>query len=182
MSYIKIIEKGIDVKPFLKVLEDNPEDWDYLYKLTGVNGVSGLNQSLMPMIMGYVIDPNQDIKDSEFQEDTEIKWKHHAIFDYLKSYGIEDVCRAGYFKLPLGGKVIWHYDDGEYYTTKDRYHLSLQGRYRYKVEDEEIVVEPGTFFWFDNKAFHESENIGETDRITFVFDAFHNPNNPQNRI
>ena len=81
-------------------------------------------------------------------------------------------------KLPVGGAVGSHIDDGTYYLKKDRYHLSLQGKYRYECNGEEHIIEPGTFFWFSNKLTHSALNVGDVDRITFVFDVPHNKNNP----
>jgi mannose-6-phosphate isomerase-like protein (cupin superfamily) len=46
------------------------------------------------------------------------------------------------------------------------------------VGDEEVIVEPGTFLWFNNKLPHGTENIGDCTRITFVIDVLHGPDNP----
>ena len=79
----------------------------------------------------------------------------------------------------------WHIDDGTYYHSRDRYHLSLQGIYKYWVGDtpddpnaEMHIIEPGTFFWFNNKKYHKALNIGDVDRLTFVFDVPHSKRNP----
>jgi mannose-6-phosphate isomerase-like protein (cupin superfamily) len=80
--------------------------------------------------------------------------------------------------LPVGGTVGKHIDMGSYYQTKDRYHLSIQGRYKYMVGDEEVIVEPGTLLWFNNKLMHGTENVGDCTRITFVFDVPHSKWNP----
>ena len=56
--------------------------------------------------------------------------------------------------------------------------MSLQGKYRYECNGEEHIIEPGTFFWFSNKLTHSALNVGDVDRITFVFDVPHNKNNP----
>ena len=71
-----------------------------------------------------------------------------------------------------------HIDEGDYYLTRDRYHLSLQGTYLYTVEDESHQIDPGTFFWFDNKRVHMSYNNGDVDRLTFVWDVPKGRRNP----
>jgi mannose-6-phosphate isomerase-like protein (cupin superfamily) len=71
-----------------------------------------------------------------------------------------------------------HIDEGTYYLTRDRYHLSIQGRYEYFVGDESVIVEPGTLLWFNNKLMHGTKNIGDVTRITFVFDVPHSKSNP----
>jgi hypothetical protein len=45
-----------------------------------------------------------------------------------------------------------------------------------------MIVEPGTFFWFNNKIKHGAINIGDVDRISLVFDVPHNINNPHHEI
>ena len=46
------------------------------------------------------------------------------------------------------------------------------------VGNEEVIVEPGTFLWFNNKVEHGTENIGDEVRITFVIDVPHHKTNP----
>ena len=43
---------------------------------------------------------------------------------------------------------------------------------------ESVVVEPGTFLWFNNKLPHGTENLGDIERITFVIDVPHSQYNP----
>jgi mannose-6-phosphate isomerase-like protein (cupin superfamily) len=86
--------------------------------------------------------------------------------------------RCGFLSLPVDGEVGRHIDEGTYYVTRDRYHLSILGRYRYFVGDEYVDVEPGTLLWFNNKELHGTKNIGNCTRITFVFDVPHSKNNP----
>ena len=85
--------------------------------------------------------------------------------------------RCGFLALPVGEIVGSHIDEGTYYLTKDRYHLSIQGKYEYTVGDETIIIEPGTLFWFNNKLPHKAVNIGNNIRITFVFDVPHHKRN-----
>jgi quercetin dioxygenase-like cupin family protein len=67
--------------------------------------------------------------------------------------------------------VSTHIDDGAYYLTRDRYHLSIQGDYEYTVDGESRIIRPGTFFWFDNKKPHSAKNVSDVDRLTLVFDV-----------
>ena len=64
-------------------------------------------------------------------------------------------------------------DEGTYYLTRDRYHLSILGRCQYFCGTDSIIVEPGTLLWFNNKLPHGTVNIGDGTRITFVFDIPH---------
>ena len=60
-----------------------------------------------------------------------------------------------------------------YYLSRNRYHLSILGRYQYFCGKETVIVEPGTLLWFNNKLPHGTVNIGDETRITFVFDIPH---------
>jgi quercetin dioxygenase-like cupin family protein len=60
--------------------------------------------------------------------------------------------------------------------------LCLQGSYLYNVGGETQQIVPGMFFWFDNKKSHWAFSNGTEDRITFVFDLPHSPNNPHHKV
>ena len=81
--------------------------------------------------------------------------------------------RCGFLSLPVDEIVGAHIDEGTYYLTRDRYHLSILGRYQYFCGTESVIVEPGTLLWFNNKLRHGTVNIGDETRITFVFDMPH---------
>jgi quercetin dioxygenase-like cupin family protein len=104
------------------------------------------------------------------------------VINFWKKNKIRSLGRAAFFKLEPGGIVERHIDEGEYYLTRDRYHLSLQSTYHYTVGDEEMIVEPGTFFWFHNKIPHGAKNIGNVDRISLVFDVPHHRKNPHHSV
>ena len=44
-----------------------------------------------------------------------------------------EVHRCGFLSLPVDGYVGAHIDEGTYYQTRDRYHLSIAGQYQYFV-------------------------------------------------
>jgi quercetin dioxygenase-like cupin family protein len=106
--------------------------------------------------------------------------KYTEIRKWLKQHGITQTSRAAFFRLKPGDSVGEHIDDGKYYLTRDRFHLSLQGRYLYTVGNEQHIIEPGTFFWFNNKIPHSAKNVADIDRLTFVFDVPHSLDHPAN--
>jgi len=85
----------------------------------------------------------------------------------------ENFIVADSFSLPIDEIVGAHIDEGTYYLTRDRYHLSILGRYQYFCGTGSVIVEPGTLLWFNNKLPHGTVNIGNETRITFVFDMPH---------
>lgn len=74
--------------------------------------------------------------------------------------------------LPAGRRVYPHIDRGEYYALRNRYHLVLKSASGswLKSGDEEIRMQEGELWWFDNKQVHEAYNDGDQDRIHMIFD------------
>jgi aspartyl/asparaginyl beta-hydroxylase (cupin superfamily) len=80
--------------------------------------------------------------------------------------------RAKIVSLPAGRRVYPHVDRGEYYRVRDRYHLvlkSTRGSWL-KAGDEDVRMQEGELWWFDNKQMHEAFNDGDEDRIHLIFD------------
>lgn len=183
MDNIRIIKTGINVSKILRQLKEYPEDWGSQKNIEGARsivddfGFDDLPVGALQLVMGGVEHPDQFVGDTEICIPTPAAKHHTEIIGFLKR-NFKKFSRCGFLSLPVGGTVGMHIDVGNYYLTRDRYHLSILGRYRYFVGDESVVVEPGTLLWFNNKLPHGTENIGDTTRITFVFDVPHSKNNP----
>ena len=80
--------------------------------------------------------------------------------------------RAKIVSLPAGKRVYPHIDRGEYYRFRDRYHFVLRSNNGswLKAGDEEVRMQEGELWRFDNKQVHEAYNDGEEDRIHMIFD------------
>ena len=178
MKNIKIIKTGIDPKPFLEQIQ--PKHWKWVSQQTGVVGKKN-PYGFLPLTMAKV-KKGENPKNTEGLGNTVLYSHFTEVHKFWKEWNIQKTARAAFFKLQPDGRVGKHIDEGTYYLTKDRYHLSLQGRYHYTVGDEEMIVEPGTFFWFYNKVPHGAHNIGDIDRITLVWDTPHNEGNPHHTI
>lgn len=176
---IRILETGIDVGPVLEQLRLYPGDWNAARKMDGVEnvvdkyGFPEVQAGILQLVMG-VARPDQYVGDSELCAVTPAFEHHTAVLQIISRY-FRDVSRCAFLSLPVGGKVGTHIDIGDYYQTRDRYHLAIQGKYRYHVGDESVIIEPGMLVWFNNKLPHGTENVGDETRITFVFDV-KNPN------
>jgi hypothetical protein len=181
MDNIRIIQTNIDVSKVLKQLEDNPNDWGSQKSVGKTEQVDPTKYKttvdVLQLIMGGVSKPGELAFNTETCIKTPTYDNHIEIFKILNKY-FKKYRRCAFLKLPVGQEVGFHIDEGTYYLTKDRYHLSIQGKYKYTVGDESIIVEPGTLFWFNNKMLHSAVNIGDVPRITFVFDIPHHKKNP----
>jgi hypothetical protein len=186
MNNIRIIKTGIDVSKILAQLDQYPEDWGSQTHLDGVQMQDPTKfhtvVEVLQLVMGELEHADQYVGDSELCFQTPALKHHTEIVKFLKET-FHSARRCAFFKIPVGHKVDRHTDFGTYYLDKDRYHLSISGRYKYTVYDgagnaDIAYIDPGTLFWFNNKLDHESENIANEPRIAFIVDVPHDPSNP----
>jgi hypothetical protein len=182
MQNIRIVKTGINVSKILKQLKQYPEDWGGQTKIEHTDsmlnyGFPQVEAGVLQLVMGGVKSRDEYVGDTEICIPTPAAKRHTEIMGFL-TRNFKKFSRCGFLSLPVGGKVGKHIDIGTYYQTRDRYHLSIQGRYRYSVGDESVIVEPGTLLWFNNKLEHGTENVGDEVRVTFVFDVPHSKKNP----
>lgn len=177
MDNIKVLKTGINVSKILAQLKQYPEDWGSQKQISTADsmlnyGFPEVEADVLQLVIGGVENMDQYVGDTEINIETPAYHKHTEVIRFLKR-NFKKFCRCGFLSLPVGGKVGAHIDVGNYYQTKDRFHLSIAGRYKYFCGDEEYIVEPGTLFWFNNKFKHGAENISDEVRVTFVFDVPH---------
>ena len=176
MKNIKVLKTGIDVSKIVDQLNKNPLDWGSQKGIDNTE-IKDPHQyitsvDVLQLVMGGVTNPNEDVGNTEICTKTPAYQKHSEVRKFLnKNY--PNYCRCGFLALPVGEMVGAHIDEGTYYLDKDRYHLSIQGKYKYFVGNEDIIVDAGTLLWFNNKIPHGTVNLGDETRITFVFDVPH---------
>ena len=179
---IKVIKTGINVSKIIEQLKKYPQDWDHQKHMKDSHslvdkGFDDLPISALQLIIGMVKKNEDFVGDSEMNIKTPAYEHHNEIRKIIhKHLGNKELHRCGFLALPVDEIVGAHIDEGTYYLTRDRYHLSISGRYQYFCGTYTLIVEPGTLFWFNNKLPHGTVNIGDETRITFVFDISHGPN------
>ena len=177
LDNIKIIKTGINVNKIMAQLKKHPEDWGSQTKIENMQsmldrGFPEVDAGVLQLVVGGVNNINDYVGDTEICTLTPAANHHMEVIKFMFRH-FKQFSRCGFLSLPVGGVVGKHIDIGSYYQTRDRYHLSIQGRYEYTVGDESIIVEPGTLFWFNNKLEHGAVNVGDNVRVTFVFDVPH---------
>ena len=177
MKNIKIIKKGIDVSKVLDQLEHYSDDWYIQRKGTDTlleRGYADIEVGNLQLIMGAVKKKEDFVGDSQISRPTAAYQRHTEVIKIIKRElrGAE-IHRCGFLLLPVDGYVGAHIDEGTYYKTRDRYHLSIAGQYQYFVGNESVIVDPGTLLWFNNKLPHGAVNTADEPRVTFVFDVPH---------
>ena len=180
MKNIRIIQTGVDVSGILNQLHQYPEDWGSQKNIETAEQQDPSKYTtttdVLQLVMGGITKEGEYVGNTEICIKTSAYERHTEILKFVNKR-FKKLRRCAFLSLPVGEMVGSHIDEGTYYLTKDRYHLSIQGRYEYTVGDEVMIIEPGTFFWFNNKLPHSAVNIGDNVRITFVFDVPHHKKN-----
>ena len=180
MKNIRIIQTGVDISGILNQLHQSPEDWGSQKNIENAEQQDPSKYTtttdVLQLVMGGITKEGEYVGNTEICIKTSAYERHTEILKFVNKR-FKKLKRCGFLALPVGEIVGSHIDEGTYYLTKDRYHLSIQGKYEYNVGDERVIVEPGTLFWFNNKLPHSAVNIGDNVRITFVFDVPHHKKN-----
>lgn len=94
------------------------------------------------------------------------------IFDLMRLYEATRLGRVMITKLPPGGKIGRHVDQGRYSEYYDRVHIILQadGDFRFYCGEEVAHMKTGEIWWFNNQVEHELLNNGTDDRISLIID------------
>lgn len=92
--------------------------------------------------------------------------------EVMKGVGGVQLGRVIITKLPAGGKIYEHVDEGDAADWYDRFHLVIQGGEGdvFHSADETVTMYTGELWWVENQADHSVENNMDTDRIHMIMD------------
>lgn len=81
------------------------------------------------------------------------------------------VGRAMITRLPPGGRIQPHLDEGLYADVYDRFHVCLDADGAiFRCGTEGVEMRPGEAWWFNHKREHEVLNCGQRARLHLVLD------------
>ena len=175
MKYFECLKSDVDPKPFLDEIEDVENAWNLV---TGrQDKVQVQREALAIPLRGL---RKSAINGRDRRDIHESRWTTSAAAFPLACAFITDVAqrldadlsRAKIVALPAGKTVYPHIDRGEYYRFRGRYHMVLKstaGSWM-KAGDEEVRMQEGELWWFDNDQMHEAQNDGDEDRVHIIFD------------
>ena len=175
MQNFRRLKHGCDPAPLIAELEGLEGIWA---EQTGRrSAVEVQKEALAVPLRGLVKSaqggrPRRDVHESRW---TSGSHRLPLFQEFLKQVAAEEdgvLGRAKIVRLPAGRQVCPHSDRGEYYKVRDRYHFVLKSTHGswLKAGDEEVRMQEGELWWFDNKAAHEARNDGQADRIHLIFD------------
>jgi hypothetical protein len=87
-----------------------------------------------------------------------------------------ELSRVSIARLQPGKRVFRHWDKGDYYVPRDRYHLVVNSPHGSDMMCGDQVIRwfEGELWWFDNKLEHEAKNSFDVDRDHIIFDLLLN--------
>lgn len=114
-------------------------------------------------------------ENSHFLYRTNLYKSFPKTLEYLHSFARENnayLQRTSFALLLPNSTVLPHSDTGEYYKSRDRYHLVIQSEKgsQFSSGNEEQILKQGELWWFNNKEIHSVKNLNETPRIHIIFD------------
>lgn len=175
MKHLKLIKSGITPQPYLDEIEGVDDAWA---AATGrQEKIAVQREALAIPLRGLRASAIGQKKRRDVQES---RWTGTALHFPLACAFLREIAaeldgllgRAKIVCLPAGRRVYPHIDRGEYYRLRNRYHLvlrSVDGSWL-KTANEEVRMQEGELWWFDNGQMHEAHNDGEHDRIHLIFD------------
>lgn len=179
MKNFRKIDVLLDPRPFLEEISGVDGAWD---EATGrQDKIKVQREALAIPIRGL---RKSAIRGRKRRDVHESRWttgsaKYPIARDFLSRFAESQNSQLGRAKivcLPAGKRVYPHIDQGEYYRLRDRYHFVLRSAAGswLKAEDEEVRMQEGELWWFDNNKMHEAHNDGGQDRIHMIFDMLPN--------
>lgn len=159
-------------------LESNSDLWGYLPLRTSFEGSAHSEVVDIPLRgpelkMSKTLDMLQgEILCINYPAMARFPHIYHLCLNLMSFVKGEMLGRVVITKLPPGGKIDPHIDEGEAADLYDRYHVVLnadEGN-TFVVDGEEQVMLEGEIWWINNHDIHHVENRGEVDRIHIIVD------------
>lgn len=175
MEYFKRLRADIDPTPFLDEISSVAHAWDVstgrqdkiaVQREAKAIPLRGLRKSAIGTRK------RRDVHESRWTTTSQSYPVARAFLGEFAAAQDSILGRAKIVCLPAGKRVYPHIDRGLYYRVRNRYHFVLTSTHGswMKAGDEEVRMQQGELWWFDNDQMHEANNDGDQDRIHMIFD------------
>lgn len=191
-----LVSRGFDVRPLLHKLEARSDLWESGLRETYAGSAHRQSRSIMvrwvpppdgddmmaSFVAGAIGKPDGLLErvlastDSIDYPAAAVLMPHigEAVMSVLEQLGaIGELGHVMLTRLPRGGAIAAHTDEGAYAELYDRFHLCLQGDDGnvFVCGREEFRPAAGDVFWFNHKREHLVRNSGAEDRIHLIVDV-----------
>jgi outer membrane protein assembly factor BamB/orotate phosphoribosyltransferase len=173
MKYFKLIRSGIDVAPLLEEVRSREQAW--LIDTARQDKIRVQRETNTIFLSSAVHRPDLNINENQESRLTSVSSLFPKALAFMTGFAQEMEChlsRATIVRLKPKSQVFRHIDEGSYYFLRDRFHLVLESSLGSVLMSggEQIRMQEGELWWFDNKQYHESYNESGEWRIHYIFD------------
>lgn len=173
------IATELDVAPLLQQLQAQPALWT---EITGRQDYPGsphhdtqaifLRGSLEQTLEGM----QQSLSAVDYPARAKLPEADFLIVEMWRRWPVPDVETLGRVmlaKLPPGGRIDRHADEGAYAEHYDRFHfvLTSEAGNVFECDGQEVSMQPGEVWWFDHRKPHQVYNGSQADRIHLIVDV-----------
>lgn len=98
-------------------------------------------------------------------------WVMNLVNEAATQLGWHDLGRVMLVKLPDGGSISRHTDEGAYAQHYNRVHLVVKGRCLFECGDEIVEMRSGTLWQFNHCLPHSVVNNFGSSRVSLIIDG-----------
>jgi outer membrane protein assembly factor BamB/orotate phosphoribosyltransferase len=173
MKYFHLMRSGIDVVPLLEEVRAQEHAW--LLNTSRQQKIRVQRDTNTIFINGPVARPDLNVNENQECSFTPLAALFPKALAFLTDFAKQMNCqlsRATIVRLKPKSRVARHIDVGSYYLIRDRFHLVLHSSAGSVLSSggEQVRMQEGELWWFDNKQYHEAHNESSDWRIHYIFD------------
>lgn len=173
MQFFKLIRSGVDVAPLLEEVQSQPQVW--LLDTARQDKIRAQRETNTIFLRSAVSRPDLHINENQETRPTPVAKSFPRAVAFMTEFAAEMNCqlsRATIVRLKPNSQVFRHIDGGSYYFLRDRFHLVLKSSAGSVLMSggEQVRMQEGELWWFDNKQHHEAYNDSDEWRIHYIFD------------
>jgi hypothetical protein len=178
MKYFQLVAVNADVGPLHHAIVRQPQLWNQERVRTTFEGSP---HAQVDDILIRFQDIEKHRAHLETIDEHECIWQPAAyklpqarslVFDLMRKVEGERLGRVLITRLPPGGVILPHKDGDEHAAYYDRYHIMLSNLPGsvFQAGDEEVCMQTGSVWWFDNGVEHSVRNDSVDHRLTLIVD------------
>jgi outer membrane protein assembly factor BamB/orotate phosphoribosyltransferase len=173
MKYFKLISSGIDVAPLLEEVYSQEQAW--LLNTSRQDKIRVQRDTNTIFISSPVAWPDLNVNENQESHLTAVSELFPRAVAFMTGIAKEmnsKLSRATIVRLKPKSQVSRHIDAGSYYLIRSRFHLVLHSSAGSVLMSggEQVRMQEGELWWFDNKQYHEAHNESDEWRLHYIFD------------